>query len=485
MKKCSYLIAIVLSEVLFGQQSQQLYLMHYIGESNFLNPAVQSECKWFIGLPIISSVHFNYANSGFSYKQLIKSSSNGAYIADIDRVINHLGRRTLIGAELHTTLLALGYKRNDYYFAFSAIEKINLPFTFPKDAALLLWKGNTQFEGTEAGLKGTSSYFTYYREYALGISKHKRNGSFIGIKGKLLFGKLNLSIPKANVTLYTDHDYFNLLFQGQVKMNMSAPIIIDHSDGRINSGSFDESVSIPELLLNRKNWGMAFDLGFIHQYTENITISASLLDLGFIRWRSNLNNVKAEGDFYYEGPLANNTITDNYFDDLINAFQDSMQIEVTHVSYTTFLPFKLYLAATYKLNEKIKTGVLLSAVIYQTKFVSAATISCDYNPFKNFHFIGSYSMFYRSYSNFGLGFTIGRGLAQFYAVTDNIIGMIWPLSARNLNLRFGLNINLGCQSKINNSWSGKKQRGQVECPVFYEKITREQHKAGWKKKNRR
>ncbi len=70
MKKYLLLLLIFTFISVSGQQDQQLYFMHYLGESNFLNPSVQSSCKWFIGIPILSSVHLNYANSAFSINQL-------------------------------------------------------------------------------------------------------------------------------------------------------------------------------------------------------------------------------------------------------------------------------------------------------------------------------------------------------------------------------------------------------------------------------
>ena len=38
---------------------------------------------------------------------------------------------------------------------------------------------------------------------------------------------------------------------------------------------------------------------------------------------------------------------------------------------------------------------------------------------------------------------------QFYIASDNVLGMIWPQSTKNLNLRFGLNIIFGCYRKEN------------------------------------
>ena len=42
---------------------------------------------------------------------------------------------------------------------------------------------------------------------------------------------------------------------------------------------------------------------------------------------------------------------------------------------------------------------------------------------------------------------LGRNPVQFYLVSDNILGFLWPQSTKNLNLRFGFNMIFGCREK--------------------------------------
>ena len=476
MRRIVFIILLFLSGVLLGQQDQQLFQMHYLGESNFMNPAVQSECKWFIGIPVLSSLHLNYANSGFTYKQLIRNTSDSTYSMNIDQVVDKLGWRTLVGTEFHTTLFALGYKRDDYYFAFSIIEKNNIPFTFSKDLFRLAWEGNSPYEGESASLKGSSAYAMHYREFALGVSKQNSSGDFFGLKAKLLFGKLNLAVPKSDISLYTDENSFDLTLDGELLVNMSAPVIIEHSDGQMTNYYYDESVSVMQLIFNRKNWGLAFDVGFIHELDENITISGSILDIGFIRWRSNLNNISFDEYYTYQGILVDSG-------NVIESIVDSVYFNFSNDPYTTFLPTKMYLGAEYHLSEKLDARALISAVAYRTKFSPALTLAADYNPFGHFHLVGSYSVMYRSFTNVGLGFSFGRDPLQFYIISDNVLGMIWPLATRNINLRFGLNINLGCKNKEDPPKSISSFQGY--CPVYEKEKEREKRKSSWKKKKNR
>ena len=54
-----------------------------------------------------------------------------------------------------------------------------------------------------------------------------------------------------------------------------------------------------------------------------------------------------------------------------------------------------------------------------------------------------------SFTNLGLGISYGRNPIQLYVVTDNIFGFILPLSTKNVNLRLGINLNLGCRESFN------------------------------------
>ena len=162
-------------------------------------------------------------------------------------------------------------------------------------------------------------------------------------------------------------------------------------------------------MLNGKNKGLAFDAGFIQRYSEDLTFSGSVVDLGFIRWKSDLNNLKLANDVTYESLLPN---TGN----LLDVLRDSLRIEHTKDSYVTMLPLKLYLGADYQLNKVFQARVVTSAVLYKTKFVPALTLGVDANPLSDIHIIGSYSLMYGAYNYFVLGISVGRSPVLFYAI---------------------------------------------------------------------
>jgi hypothetical protein len=464
LKISGILFMLIQSVMLNAQQSHSLFLMHYLPESNLMNPAVPISCKWYIGLPVLSSVHVNYGNSGFSYKNIFKPVGDGSYQADVDNVVNGLRPRNYLGTEIHTQLLAIGHRRGEYSLMFTITEKDNLPTTYPKKLIQLAWDGNTQFEGEEVGFKGTGIYYNDYREYALSVSKYQRDGIYYGVRAKLLFGKLNIATRSTDVSLYTNENTFNLDFSGDVKVHSSLPMLVETTDGRVSGVSYNEGASITGLIFNRKNPGFAVDVGIIYPYSDKLELSAALLDLGFIRWRSNLNTFIGSGEFTYEGPLNDSlNTTDGYFNNVLSAFSDSMNLVAEQQKYTTMLSPRIIAAGNYRVSEKLKTGVQGELLFYKTKVLPSLTLSANYNLFRYTYLVASYTVQYNTFRNFGLGFVLGRNPLQFYMISDNVAGFIWPLSTRNINLRFGLNINLGCNIKTNDS----PKHGALQGNCYY------------------
>ncbi len=455
-----FVLLVVIVDVT-GQQNHNLFLLHQVPESNLLNPAVPVSCKWYIGLPVISSIHANYANNSFSVKQIFKKNEDNYYDADLKALENRIHRRNFIGTEAHIQLAALGYRRDDYSFMFTLTEKNNIPVIYPGELILLALGGNSQFEGEKAGLKGLGIYFNHYREYALSVSKYTGNGVYLGARAKLLFGKLNLSPRNTDISLFTDPVGFTLNFDGQLLVRSSLPVLIDTANGTLNDIAYNEDITPLQLAMNRKNPGFGLDLGIIYPLDDKVELSASVIDLGFIRWRSNLNTIEGNGNFYYDGPLGDSTGSQN---NLMRAFSDSLDVKASSQKYTSFLPTRLIAGGTYQFSDNIKFGLQGEALFYRTKVILSATFNAMYNPVGNFHLLASYSLQYYSLMNFGFGFVLGKDPVQFYALSDNVTGTIWPLTGRNINLRFGLNINLGCTIKEKGTSMGKSGMGKGQLP---------------------
>ena len=82
------------------------------------------------------------------------------------------------------------------------------------------------------------------------------------------------------------------------------------------------------------------------------------------------------------------------------------------------------------------------------KIQTSVTASLISRPFKNTEASVSWSYMNRSFSNVGIGLAYGRSPVQLYLVSDNILGFFWPMSAKNVNVRFGVNLHFGCREQF-------------------------------------
>lgn len=454
IKSLYILFLVMMFSGLKAQQSNTLFFMHFLPESNFINPAIQNECRLFIGLPVISSLHAHISNSGFTAGQLLQKNSGGGYSIRADNVLSKLGTRNLMTAELYTTILAIGLQRDNYYYTFTIQDKGNLAVVYTKDLVAFALEGNTGFEGQWIDTRGTGIFFSHLREYALGVSKVKNNNLTLGIRAKLLFGKLNLTTGRTDINLFTQENTLDLLFDVNAGFKSSLP----YSLGVDFSGTYRFNhryrATFSDFFFNRRNPGLALDAGFIYKYSSKLTFSGSLLDLGMIYYRSNRTKYNVRGNYLYQGPTADSAISERYLWDVFDALNANLSVDLNYRSYVYLLNPRLYLGATYVLNRNFNANLLLYNRFLPTKIQTAATVSLTSRSLKNMEASVSWSYMNRSFTNLGIGLGYGRSPVQVYLVSDNIFGFIWPMNTKNVNLRFGINLIFGCGEQLDLSQCG-------------------------------
>jgi hypothetical protein len=424
----------------YAQQNLTMYTLQSNPQVNTLNPAFQNSCKIFIGLPVISSVHFNYGNDAFSYRNLFRKQGNEYPISSGNL---SYGSNYSIATELYAGLIHVGFWIKDKYITFAINEKSDFGTFFSRDLFSLALEGNSAYEGEKTKLSPTGILFDYRREYALGIAWKPTEERTFGIKGKLLFGKLNALARLKNSYLYTSENTFDLMLNASFIAHSSAPVTVTTDQyGIANDITYNGDVM--SILFNKKNLGLAFDLGFIHKQSGKEIISGSLLDLGFIRYTSSPYKYNITGDYDLRGITVTSNTQLNDIDALIDSAFNNFDATLTPRNYITFLPPRLYVSYQYQYTPKTNLNATFTARIYRYKINPALSLSASHQLFKQVYFALSWNYVNRTLRNVGAGIVAGRTPVQFYAFTDNIFGFVYPLSARNINARFGINLIFGC-----------------------------------------
>lgn len=442
-----------------GQVASTLFPLGEVPQVHFINPAVQPECKLFIGIPGLSTLAIAYSNSSFSYNDLVTDNT-----LTPDRLYERLHHVNSISADLSIYPLAVGYKWRDTYFSLAVSEHVGLRLNFPRDLAGLALYGNAQYIGDVARIRNTRLQTAWYREYSLGVSTKFDSYTHLGVRAKLLFGKAAIETGRSRLTLRTDNQTFGLDLSGNLSLKGSLPVIINLGpSGEVRSIEL-QTIEVLPLVFNAANPGLAFDLGFVHEYSSDITLSGTVSNLGFFLWSRDSYSADGLVDISFNGITSGSNFSSaSDLMSIADSLMNGISYTVTEGSHFSFMPVQLYLGGEYKWKERVSFGLVSANTLANRNIYPSISASVIARPLKGLSTTLSWSWMNNSLRNIGAGVAYtGKGL-QVYAVTDNLLGYIDPLNTRSVNLRFGMNLLLGCPKK--QRWgTTMPSREMLPCP---------------------
>lgn len=447
---------LLLGTVVNAQQNNTLFFMHDAPQSNLVNPALPINCELFISAPLIGSTHINLYNTALSMDDFFTSIGNDSILPDFNNGVSKLKGLDIFAHETHISLFSAGYRHNDTYYTFSITEKINSHTLVPEKLAKLVWNGNTPIVGEKVDLSNAGVNFVHLREYSFGISDNINQRLRLGGKIKLLFGKSNVYTQNFESSIYTEERAFETNLNLDANINLSLPVDVSvDSTGVLSGVKLKDNISSVDYMLNRKNTGVAMDMGFVYDLNDNIQLSGSLLNLGFIRWKSDVHNFPSSGSLDFTG---SGNASDFNSEQLISGWVDTVLsvfgVRPEQNRYISPLVPEIYLGATMQMNNWLNSGVLVHSQIYRNRLHPSLTVSGNASVTKNFAASLSYTLQNNEFNNVGAGMSLKLGGIQLHAVSDNIPGLIWFENTRNINVRFGISMLFGCP---------KDGRGDEDC----------------------
>lgn len=441
MKKVLLGITLLLASVsVKAQEHLVLYNMETIPQRMYANPALLPFSNINIGLPVISNTYLSFSNSGFRYRDLIRRRSDDSLYIDPDFMISKLKDNNYLISHINTDLLSFSFRVKKNFFTFNATEKVNFRFRYSKDLMTFLWKGNGGSVGETLNFNlGLDA--THYREYGLGYAREMNDKLTVGGKLKYLYGMENIWTERSDVSLTTDPLYFALTAGSDIRVNTAG----------LDSAAAEDIDNVSSYLFKRKNVGGAVDLGGVYKVTDKIKVSASLLDIGFINWKSNVKNYVStdpNATFTYHGIKLGDFVNDSSnvedaFESTIDSLADKFSIDSRVETYKTWLPPQMYIGGNYYINDLNNAGIVLYGTRYDKKFFPGVSLSYNTRVGRWLGASVAYSIYNRSYSNIGAGLSLNAGPVQFYVLSNNVLGAFLPQGAKNLHLQFLLNLTFG------------------------------------------
>lgn len=452
------IILLIVSSKVNAQQYNTLYWMQGIPQSSYSNPGLQPQAGFYLGLPGVSSNYFGLINSGFAPMDILKKDDSGYLYIDDDGFLSKLDDRNYLLGELQLDLFGLGFRSGNDYFSLNITHKVNGRMGYPGDLMTLLFKGNDHFmqQNIPADLTGLGIDFMQYHEIGLGYSRKWTDELTAGLRAKALMGLASVNFVRSDLSLVTQPDTYALLLNSDFLVNKSFPMQLSPIDslGKVGYELDFDDIDPLEFALNRQNMGFAIDLGASYEINEYFTVAASMIDLGFINWKADVENFDMKGEFEFDGIEFNDFFKSGEEDDDYNPFEglkdsifDVFDINETMNSYRTALTTKVFASVAFQPAKAHKFGLLGRGEFYKGNLYPSFTVSYNLQPIRHIGMSVSYSVIHWNYNNVGAGLHLNLGPLQIYTVVDNFLPALRPHTFQATTVHFGLNIVTGYRDK--------------------------------------
>lgn len=403
------------------------------------------EAKYHVGIPILSSLRFGVSNS-FALKDVVDGTGSETKY-NMEGLLNSFKGTGYLNLNTSLEILNIGFKVKDRnYINITLQEMFDGNLLLENSLFEFLYKGNghPDFLGKTTTFDDLGIKAINYTKLGVAYTRKVDDKLSFGARPSFYIGRGYLNTGNSQLSIYTAEDALSIKLSGNIGIEQSGTgFLFDE----------DEEFDAIEYLTSTGNKGLGIDLGGNYKINSKISVSASVIDFGFISWKESSEKLESSNiDITYNGfevsdlfgdgsnSSSNNNEEGGIADSLINQISDDIELKTTGDKFRTGLPTKIYLGGQYELTEKIHTGLLYQGRFINKKMKSSVSLSSRFTLAENVSTLVSYTMTQRSYNNIGLGFAANLGPFQFYFAADNLFGLTRYDYAKVMNFRFGINI---------------------------------------------
>jgi hypothetical protein len=473
MKKIAFVILTNLfcSFCAFSQTVEVNDFMRLNPYSNLNNPAYFMPYSCYVGIPGVSNINISYYYTSNPYKNFLEIFNDPfrTKIA-LDKFLRSLDGKNWFNSELNTELLGFGFRVKDYFFSFSYRLKMDEHFKYSSDLfGFLLQDFNspttpyTIFSPAEFTME---TNFNLYHEMSFGFQGKISDNLYIGARPKILFGLVNVKTKKFEASLYRNpqnnsiHGYYD----ADIYVASIIPFFEKGANGKL-AFTLDGLENSKRIVNNAysQNLGFSIDLGAVYRINQQIRVSASVTDLGFIKWKSSplINeggaavNMKFKSKSHIEFTGYTADQLSNYikqgdkidFDSIFGIINTDFIFDEV-ISYKTFLTTKIMADVYFDLDPYNRFIFQCKGYILGKSFLPKFTFAYNGTFLNVFDVVVSYSMMKKSFANFGLGLGLRAGPMHLYFGTDNLFAFFRGMKTTKGSASFGLVVDLPFLEKI-------------------------------------
>ncbi len=439
----------------FSQNKQLLYNFTTIPQSLMTNPGADFKYKWYAGLPLLSGISANIGSSGFSAFDLF-ADDGVDFNLKLKNVVSSISRNDKIYINEQLEILSGGFKINrEYdpmYLSFGIYQEMDFLLYMPKDLAILALYGNRDYLGKVFNLGDVNVKGELLSVFHLGINKKINQKLILGARGKIYSSIFNISSNKNSGYIYTvpaENEFYKQIISSNINVNTSG--FTNYTENYSGNAGSD----ILNKILLGGNLGLGFDFGLTYYLKDNIQITASMMDVGFIRHTKQVENYSYKGIYVQDGvqpDFINPSLTTESFGD---EFDNAIPSITYTKKYTTWRPIKLNSSFQYSFGEsedsdcnckgnemEYKNSVGAQLFVMTTPRIPMMALTAFYKKrvLDALELKATYTLDSFSSNNIGLGLSTTLSKINFYFLADNLLEYRDLSKAKSLSFQLGLNI---------------------------------------------
>ena len=462
MKNIRYILValavLVCSQTGMAQTAVSSYFLDGTLYNSRLNPAMKAE-RGYLSLGVGNTslrLKGNVGMSNFLFprgEDKLATFLSGSVTAD--EFLSGMPDAARLGYNFDETLMALGFRLFGGYFSFGVSLHSSTTFSMPKGffefAKKGVQNGGYSFSGLELNTMN-------YAATTVGYSHELFKGFRVGVNAKYLLGLAHANILVDKLNLEFSDQRWMLESHAQAQAALLCETRVQMDENNVITGA-DLALGNEDLISLLPSDGYAIDLGFVYDMKAiipGLKISASVVDLGHIKWRYMMTGESRDAKVEYTG-LGD--IDYNNAEDVVNAELERLAddaMKLTEFTYNgssevkTGLNTTVYLGAEYNIPffKRLSVGALYSKCIspFESNQWTETRGFVNFAPFKWLELSANYGrgtygtvmgwMF--NFHPWGINMFVGSD----YMIT-RVTPQYIPIDNLNAHITFGLNMALG------------------------------------------
>ena len=431
------IVVIVISVVsIFRSEAQSdlnLYGLRVIPQSSFSNPAFIPTGRLYIGIPLISSISNSTYSSSFSFDDIFvpKENSDSLFL-NLSRLASSTSENNFVTEYFENDIIYFGIKLNNNFLNIGVRNRLYSRAIYTTDFVKLLWNGNGNYINEQLNLSNTIINHDHFLSYYVGFGFMIGENVSLGVRGSINQGLSSIETSRNDIiveTVSNEDDVFNLIANTAFTFNTSG----------VSSDSTEKSKTVSEYIFNFRNIGFSFDIGGDFKVSERVSLNFSVLDLGFINWKSGLKSYESTTDsIEFSGISADINTTEDIFKAYGDSLAELIDINEFEQQYKSKLPTRFFVGLEYYgYDRSSRLSVVFSGTFLKNNFLPAISVAYDKTVSKHFTFKINYSYMQYSPLNLGAGLVFNFSPFQFYFLTDNIMAAFSWSGQQYINFRLG------------------------------------------------